>query len=362
MDFLGVENGTAKKEHQTEECPVISQAKPESITTEQNTSSEKSAGDTERNTMNSASDKKVKSDFSQTFNLFSKYFRENGSAKAVIGLGEKLKSGNGNGNGIANEDVKGSNLGNDENMSRPLGLFPQHAGFGSFRPVSSADPKIFAQPASQPWPFRGIMPPSSTTVRPVAALSSTMKAPTAQLTIFYDGMVNVYDDVPADKAQAIMLLADSGHPMNMKPQQPPSASSLLSNPLTSMARPSLSFQTSSGNKEVSIPPLPLPGCPNQNQPVRKLQSDLPIARKHSLQRFLEKRKDRLATKVPYMTATAPTKPETEEHCSGSPSPLTPSSQSSATTLTTRALSGCCNESSAIKEASPSPYPVSPNMA
>jgi hypothetical protein len=34
---------------------------------------------------------------------------------------------------------------------------------------------------------------------------------TAQLTIFYAGMVHVYDDIPLNKAQAIMLLAGSGN-------------------------------------------------------------------------------------------------------------------------------------------------------
>ncbi|KAH7366129.1 hypothetical protein KP509_18G064500 [Ceratopteris richardii] len=35
---------------------------------------------------------------------------------------------------------------------------------------------------------------------------------TAQLTLFYAGTVNIYDDVPADKAKAIMLLAETRNP------------------------------------------------------------------------------------------------------------------------------------------------------
>jgi jasmonate ZIM domain-containing protein len=115
------------------------------------------------------------------------------------------------------------------------------------------------------------------------------------------GMVNVYDDVPADKAQAIMLLADSGNPLNasfIKPanfsQQTPCVSP-VSSPLSSIPRTSLSLQTSGGTTEVATPTMPLAGGLNHHQPIRKLQADLPIARKHSLQRFLEKRKDRCET-------------------------------------------------------------------
>ncbi|XP_057726633.1 protein TIFY 10A isoform X2 [Arachis stenosperma] len=92
----------------------------------------------------------------------------------------------------------------------------------------------------------------------------------AQLTIFYGGEVMVFDDIPAEKAEEILSLAKRGNSCACASTQ--------------HTRPYL-FQ---------------PHSQLQSAPV---VGDLPIARKASLHRFLEKRKDRIASKAPYQSSS-----------------------------------------------------------
>ncbi|CAL9748713.1 unnamed protein product [Musa acuminata subsp. burmannicoides] len=129
----------------------------------------------------------------------------------------------------------------------------------------------------------------------------------SQLTIFYGGKVLVFDDFPGDKVRDLMQMAGNeiAAAKNLSFPAPPPTSILAS---------------ASGWQE------PPPGLPT---PAQANASDMPIARKNSLHRFLEKRKDRISTKAPYQAHGAPAASPTDaelrlgredlrqEHSSGS---------------------------------------------
>ncbi|KAL8136482.1 hypothetical protein V2J09_002483 [Rumex salicifolius] len=101
--------------------------------------------------------------------------------------------------------------------------------------------------------------------------SQSSEIQSSPLTIFYGGQVIVVNDFPAHKAKEIMELANRGA------SQKSSTTPLMKN-------------TAQNIQESS------------EQPTTTVVADLPIARKASLHRFLEKRKDRIKAKAPYNTS------------------------------------------------------------
>ncbi|XP_022975193.1 protein TIFY 6B-like isoform X4 [Cucurbita maxima] len=192
-------------------------------------------------------------------------------------------------------------------------------------PVSSAPNSLFP-------PFGSIVG----TTEPWSSMKPTGGSP-AQLTIFYGGTVNVYDDITPEKAQAIMFLAGAGaaiskiaHPkaqphgigakMAAASDVPPPNQPVTTLPCPALSSPlSVSSHTGAQSASGSSCTDELRGAKSnrvptpisKGEPLRivnpigsvtataMMPSAVPQARKASLARFLEKRKERVMSSAPY---------------------------------------------------------------
>ncbi|KAI4339046.1 hypothetical protein MLD38_024031 [Melastoma candidum] len=124
----------------------------------------------------------------------------------------------------------------------------------------------------------------------------------SQLTIFFAGSVSVYDDVSPEKAEAILSMARSSS--SASPSKSVTVTQIQSQPLRH------SLDGVLGGKSPSMLPSSSPSLVN-TQPVNNTKQSImtaptlvqavaiPQARKVSLARFLERRKERMVNASPY---------------------------------------------------------------
>lgn len=126
-----------------------------------------------------------------------------------------------------------------------------------------------------------------------------------QLTIFYKGMVNVYNDMSPEKAQAIMFLAGNGT-MAQTQAQAQAHVTTPRTPADGLQMTPTSVGPSTGNSSAT-PTDTL----KKTSSFRLMQSAVPQMRGASLARFLEKRRERVMASAPYSKGSMESSNKTE---------------------------------------------------
>lgn len=180
-----------------------------------------------------------------------------------------------------NHEAKGFNGRSELSIhAEMMELFPLTTGFNLSTKVEEKDIAV-------PFAIRQTDPASS---RSVPAKAPEQQS-TAQLAMFYNGMVNVYD-LPAEKAEAILrFVGDNSSSKTITPH-------INCNKIKHLLK--------------SLPSNPGSNADNDEDPPERLATGLEIVRKLSVQRFLQKRKERIKSVAPYTnmnTASSPSKAE-----------------------------------------------------
>nr|BAI94490.1 JAZ-like protein [Dianthus caryophyllus] len=203
-----------------------------------------------------------KMSFAQTCNLLSQYVKEKRAAEGFT------RSSTMNLFPVKQSDDSNATVG------RTINLFPQISGF---------DSRVNKRASPEP--------------------------PSAQMTIFYGGQVVVFNDLPADKANEVINLASSFESDLKKRKIDAPVSPVPISEVHPTLKPSISQNSNAkpnlpqtGNLTMGVPlnfgNNVTPAATAAPRVFVRSTADCPIARKASLHRFLEKRKDRLVEKAP----------------------------------------------------------------